>query len=48
MDGAEHDAHRKMMNPAFAITYMDRYLPIMQRSDRIIRRLGGPPTLLLA
>lgn len=31
MDGAEHDAHRKMMNPAFAITYMDRYLPIMQR-----------------
>jgi len=31
MDGAEHDAHRKMMNPAFAITYMDRYLPIMRR-----------------
>jgi PPP family 3-phenylpropionic acid transporter len=23
-------------------------LPIMQRSERIIRRLGGPPTLLLA
>ncbi len=37
MDGPEHDAHRKMMNPAFAITYMDRYLPIMQRiiSERI-------------
>ena len=34
MDGAEHDAHRKMMNPAFAITYMDRYLPIMQRIIR--------------
>ena len=31
MDGPEHDAHRKMMNPAFAISYMDRYLPIMQR-----------------
>lgn len=38
MDGAEHDAHRKMMNPAFAITYMDRYLPIMQR---IIRERTG-------
>ena len=31
MDGAEHDDHRRMMNPAFAIGYMDRYLPIMQR-----------------
>ena len=38
MDGAEHDAHRKMMNPAFAITYMDRYLPIMQRIIR--ERIG--------
>ena len=34
MDGAEHDDHRRMMNPAFAITYMDRYLPIMQRIIR--------------
>jgi retinoid hydroxylase len=39
MDGAEHDAHRKMMNPAFAITYMDRYLPIMQRIIR--ERIGA-------
>src|SRR5919202_1333414 len=23
MDGAEHDQHRRMMNPAFAISYMD-------------------------
>jgi len=38
MDSAEHDAHRKMMNPAFAITYMDRYLPIMQRIIR--ERIG--------
>ncbi len=34
MDGAEHADHRRMMNPAFAITYMDRYLPIM---DHVIR-----------
>jgi cytochrome P450 len=34
MDGAEHDQHRRMMNPAFAIGYMDRYLPLM---NRIIR-----------
>src|SRR4029079_18286387 len=34
MDGAEHDQHRRMMNPAFAISYMDRYLPLM---NRIIR-----------
>src|SRR6185503_6184240 len=26
--------HRRMMNPAFAISYMDRYLPLM---NRIIR-----------
>lgn len=31
MDGPEHDDHRRMMNPAFTINYMDRYLPIMQR-----------------
>jgi retinoid hydroxylase len=31
MDGKEHDAQRKMMNPAFATEYMDRYLPIMNR-----------------
>jgi cytochrome P450 len=31
MDGAEHDAQRRMMNPAFATEYMDRYLPIMNR-----------------
>ncbi|HEY7850371.1 MAG TPA: cytochrome P450, partial [Ktedonobacterales bacterium] len=34
MDGAEHDAHRHLMNPAFAISYMDRYVPLM---NRIIR-----------
>lgn len=34
MDGAEHDQHRRMMNPAFTISYMDSYLPIM---NRIIR-----------
>jgi retinoid hydroxylase len=31
MDGAPHDAQRKMMNPAFTQDYMDRYLPIMNR-----------------
>src|SRR5215510_13234712 len=31
MDGAEHDQHRRMMNPAFAVSYMDKYLPIMNR-----------------
>jgi retinoid hydroxylase len=34
MDGPEHDQHRRMMNPAFTISYMDRYLPLM---NRIIR-----------
>ena len=34
MDGAEHAAHRKMMNPAFTVAYMNRYLPIMQRVIR--------------
>jgi cytochrome P450 len=34
MDGSEHDQHRRMMNPAFTISYMDRYLPLM---NRIIR-----------
>ncbi len=34
MDGEEHDQHRRMMNPAFTIAYMDRYLPLM---NRIIR-----------
>ncbi|MBX3061913.1 MAG: cytochrome P450 [Anaerolineae bacterium] len=39
MDGEEHTRHRRMMNPAFAINYMDRYLPIM---NRIIReRVDG-------
>ena len=31
MDGPEHDSQRKMMNPAFATRYMDRYLPIINR-----------------
>jgi cytochrome P450 len=35
MDGAEHDQHRRMMNPAFVMSYMQRYLPIM---NRIIRQ----------
>jgi cytochrome P450 len=34
MDGAQHDQHRRMMNPAFTIGYMDRYLPLMQRIIR--------------
>ncbi|GAC1433291.1 MAG: cytochrome P450 [Chloroflexota bacterium] len=35
MDGDEHASHRKMMNPAFTVAYMARYLPIM---DRVIER----------
>lgn len=31
MDDPPHDAHRRMMNPAFTISYMSRYLPIMRR-----------------
>lgn len=31
MDPPEHDRHRKLMNPAFAIAYMSRYLPVMNR-----------------
>jgi cytochrome P450 len=34
MDGDEHAKNRRMMNPAFTVNYMDRYLPIM---NRIIR-----------
>src|SRR5256885_12422796 len=34
MDGDQHAQHRRMMNPAFTIAYMDRYLPLM---NRIIR-----------
>jgi retinoid hydroxylase len=34
MDGGEHDRQRKVMNPAFTVSYMDRYLPLM---NRIIR-----------
>ena len=30
-DGAAHDHDRKMMNPAFAVAYMNTYLPIMDR-----------------
>jgi cytochrome P450 len=33
-DGERHDRDRRMMNPAFTIQYMDRYLPIMQRVVR--------------
>ena len=35
MDGAEHHWHRRIMNPAFASSYMDRYLP---RMNRVIRQ----------
>src|SRR5579864_2427599 len=37
MDGTEHRWHRRIMNPAFAFSYMDRYLPLMNRviSQRI-------------
>ena len=31
MDDPPHAAHRRMMNPAFAIAYMARYLPVMRR-----------------
>ncbi len=31
MDDPDHAIHRKMWNPAFAATYMDAYLPVMQR-----------------
>lgn len=31
MDGDEHARHRRLMNPAFTVAYMARYLPIMQR-----------------
>ncbi|HEV2405664.1 MAG TPA: cytochrome P450, partial [Ktedonobacterales bacterium] len=31
MDDPLHAEHRKMMNPAFAIAYMARYLPVMRR-----------------
>lgn len=31
MDPPEHDLHRKLMNPAFTIAYMSRYLPVMNR-----------------
>lgn len=34
MDGQRHDEHRRIMNPAFAIGYMDRYLPLMHRIIR--------------
>src|SRR5216110_272503 len=34
MDGEEHDRYRKMMNPAFTASYMDRYLPLMNRVIR--------------
>jgi retinoid hydroxylase len=30
-DDPEHDRDRRMMNPAFAVAYMNRYLPIMNR-----------------
>lgn len=31
MDDPEHAAHRRLMNPAFAYAYMERYLPVMGR-----------------
>jgi retinoid hydroxylase len=31
MDDPEHARDRKLMNPAFTLAYMERYLPIMQR-----------------
>ncbi|MFN8481861.1 MAG: cytochrome P450 [Anaerolineae bacterium] len=34
LDGAVHDLHRKMMNPAFTVSYMKHYLPLMQRVVR--------------
>jgi retinoid hydroxylase len=34
MDDPEHARHRKMWNPAFASSYMDAYLPVMQQVVR--------------
>lgn len=34
MDGEEHTQHRRMMNPAFTVSYMERYLPLMNRLIR--------------
>lgn len=39
MDGSEHGRHRQMMNPAFAISYMDRYLPLM--NSIILQRIAS-------
>jgi cytochrome P450 len=35
MDGDEHNYYRKIINQAFTISYMDRYVPLM---NRIIRK----------
>lgn len=31
MDGPEHAHHRRLMNPAFTVSYMDRYLPVIHQ-----------------
>lgn len=31
MDGQEHSYNRRLMNPAFTISYMDRYLPVIHQ-----------------
>jgi cytochrome P450 len=31
MDGEEHAQHRQMMNPAFTMNYMERYISLMQQ-----------------
>lgn len=49
MDGAEHNYHRKIMNPAFTLGYMERYLPLMQRviQRRAARWVESPAIDLL-
>src|SRR5262249_2625295 len=38
MDGEEHDNHRRIMNPAFTLAYMERYLSLI---SRIVRKRVG-------
>ena len=48
MDGPEHDAHRRIMNPAFTISYMDRYVPLMNRIIGSASRPGASEARLIS
>ena len=41
MDGAEHDWHRHMMQPAFTLAYMERYVPAVVRQMQAQLRTWG-------